>query len=150
MLIYDDGRPFAQGACRCTIGPVSGSGSSSRIILRVLVEGIADKAVVDTGGVYLVCSQEISESLRSSLRDGLVPAAVSIRGRSITGMLHRLKLSLLAGKGQGESLDLDVTALLPDAESGYNLPTMLGLTGCLERVRFAVDPVIDTFHFGPI
>lgn len=55
---------------------------------------------------------------------------------------------LLADEGQGESLTLDVTAFLPDDR--WNLPNMLGLTGCLERIRFAVDPANDLFYFGAI
>jgi hypothetical protein len=149
MLKYDDGRPFAQGTCQCTIGTL-GRSRSTRLILNVLVEGIKDKAVIDTGGVYLVCSREISEYLRSSLPDQLVPAEVNIRGAGIKGTLYRLTLSLLADKGQGESLDLDVTALLPEPDSAYDLPTMLGLMGCLEFLRFALDPSDGTFHFGAI
>lgn len=149
MLIYSDGRPFAQGACHCTIGRL-GRSSSNRIILDVLVGGITDEAVVDTGGVYLVCRREISDYLRSSLVDELGPEEIGIRGQNIKGMLCRLTLSLLADKGQGESLDLDVTALLPEPDSPYDLPTVLGLTGCLEFLRFALDPSDNTFHFGAI
>src|SRR5207249_4481430 len=34
-------------------------------------------------------------------------------------------------------------------ESGPDLPSILGLHGCLERARFAFDPATDTFYFGP-
>jgi hypothetical protein len=149
MLSYSDGRPFTQGACHCTIGPMSGSGLN-RIMLDILVEGIREKAVVDTGGAYLVCSRDISAYLRPLLVDALGPGEIGVRGRTIGGTLYRLTLSLLADRGQGENLDFSVTALLPEPETHYGLPTILGLVGCLERLRFAVDPSDETFHFGAI
>ena len=37
-----------------------------------------------------------------------------------------------------------------DAEERWGeLPSFLGLMGCLERMRFAVDPLDNTFYFGP-
>jgi len=29
-------------------------------------------------------------------------------------------------------------------------PSFLGLTGFLERIKFAADPNTDTFYFGPL
>jgi hypothetical protein len=149
VLSYSDGRTFAQGACHCTIDPWSGPGLN-RIILDVLVEGILGKAVVDTGGAFLVLSQPIADFLRPRLVDALGPGKIGVRGQTIEGTLYRLRLGLLAAQGQGENLDIEVTALLPEPQNAYDLPTILGLAGCLERLRFAVDPGDDTFHFGAI
>ena len=68
---------------------------------------------------------------------------------SIRGTLHRLTLTLLAE--EGADLQLDVTAFVPDAgyENVPDLPSILDLHSCLERVRFACDPATDTFYFGP-
>lgn len=148
MLQFRDGRIFAQGACCCSLGPITGSGPSSRISLRVQVEQIETDAVVDTGGIYLVCSRDIAEFLRPFLSAGVGHDTIRVRGEKVPGVLYPVRLSLLADDGCGESLDLDVTAFVPDSGAPYDLPTMLGLTGCLERLRFAVDPTDDTFFFG--
>jgi hypothetical protein len=67
----------------------------------------------------------------------------------VRGTLHRLTLTLLAE--EGEDVQIDTTAFVPDTsyEGVPALPSILGLHGCLERVRFACDPHTDTFYFGP-
>jgi hypothetical protein len=150
MLQYSDGRAFAQGACHCSFRPLA-SGAANRILVRVQVEQIEEEAAVDTGGVYLVCSQTVAGFLRTSLGDYPIGRdTVRVRGLAVEGTLHRVRLSLLAEAGRGESLDLEVTAFLPFPDAPYALPTMLGLTGCLECLRFAVDPASDMFYFGPL
>ncbi|PKO21984.1 MAG: hypothetical protein CVU38_11935 [Chloroflexi bacterium HGW-Chloroflexi-1] len=74
-----------------------------------------------------------------------------IRSVLISGWLHHLRLIFPAVRGN--DLLLDATAFVPDA--GYaevwgTLPSFLGMQGCLDRLRFAVDPVTDTFYFGPL
>ncbi|MBN1484372.1 MAG: hypothetical protein JXA37_06580 [Chloroflexia bacterium] len=75
---------------------------------------------------------------------------MGIRDRTYQGELHRLSLVLKAQ--DGESVALEVTAFLPRLRPGetWNLPPFLGLRGCLERLRFAVDPASDTFYFGAL
>jgi hypothetical protein len=66
------------------------------------------------------------------------------------GRLYRLTLTLLAD--QGEDVMIQTTAFVPEpeeAEHWGDLPCLLGLYGCLERVRFAVDPRAELFYFGP-
>jgi len=152
MLTFQDGRLFAQGACSCVIGPLTSSGRDNRITVKIIIESIEEKAVVDTGGVYLVCSAQVSDFLRGLLTDELQRATINIRGGSIKGGLHRLNVTLEADDERGRSLDLEVTAFLPDPGSiPPDLPTILGLHGCLEHIRFAVDPwPQSTFYFGSI
>ncbi len=40
---------------------------------------------------------------------------------------------------------------VPEAsyEGISEMPSILGWHGCLDRLRFGVDPVTDTFYFGP-
>ena len=74
-----------------------------------------------------------------------------VRGIVMGGHLYRLTLRLLADRG--ESLSVDATAFVLDAEfeeSWGALPSFIGLSGCLERLRFAVDPATETFFFGPL
>jgi hypothetical protein len=74
-----------------------------------------------------------------------------VRGVWMDGSLHRLNLRFPAT--QGDSLSVDVTAFVPDPELEQvwdEMPSFIGLNGCLERLRFAVDPATDTFYFGPL
>ena len=72
-----------------------------------------------------------------------------IRGLRISGSLYRLTLSFPAF--WGEALDVDATVFVPSAQNAVDwgdLPSFIGLTGCLERMRFAVDPASEMFFFG--
>jgi len=56
-------------------------------------------------------------------------------------------MKLLADVGQ--HLELQATVFVPDAEELWgDFPSFIGLSGFLERIRFAVDPLTDTFYFG--
>ncbi len=76
--------------------------------------------------------------------------AILLRGVLVQGRLYRLPLTLLAT--QGADTTIEATAFVPEpaeAEHWGDLPCLLGLYGCLERVRFAVDPSTEQFYFGP-
>ena len=67
----------------------------------------------------------------------------------VYGRLYRLTLTLLAD--EGEDVTIQTTAFVPEpeeAEHWGDLPCILGLYGCLERARFAVDPRTEQFYFG--
>ena len=78
------------------------------------------------------------------------PRALLFRGVLVHGRLYRLTLTLLAQAG--DDVVLQATAFVPEPqeeESRGDLPSILGFYGCLERVRFAIDPRTETFFFGP-
>jgi hypothetical protein len=106
--------------------------------------------MVDTGGLYFFCMPSIARALHLDAGQALGAQTILFRDERVRGTLHRLTLTLLAE--EGEDMQLDVTAFVPDAsyEGVPELPSILGLHGCLERVRFAFDPATDTFYFGPI
>jgi len=91
----------------------------------------------------------IARALHLDAGQALGAQTILFRDERVRGTLHRLTLTLLAE--EGGDLQLDVTAFVPDVsyEGVPELPSILGLHGCLERVRFAFDPVTDTFYFGP-
>ena len=106
---------------------------------------VADVAALDTGAPFCVLQPELGDRLGS---DGEVTRQL-IRGAWRTGRLVRAPLTLLADDG-GElvdALELEATVFLLDEEV-FDLPTVLGLNGFLERLRWAVDPVAETFYFG--
>ena len=107
-------------------------------------------AFVDTGGVYLICSPEIADSLALSPDEGLAAPRMLFRGAYLAGMLHRVDLTIPAT--HGETLTVEATAFVPEQTTTdwQSFPCVLGLQGCLERLRFAVDPVNDTIFFGAL
>ena len=147
LLRFQDGRPFAQGACNYLYRPVPREETTPRIIVQVQVEGIETQAIVDIGGVYLVCEPQIAGLLKLKPADALRTDKLTIRGFTYSGHIHRVSLTLLAQEGQ--SIRLEATAFVPHFPQ-WNLPSFMGLSGCLERLRFAVDPDTDTFYFGAL
>lgn len=148
-LRYADGTPFAVGSVACACRPVRESESLTRLFVEVSFPGDVDvEAVVDTGGPYLIVPPEVAN------RQGLVPsgadlrAGIVVRGVSVRGHLHRLPLTFRAD--QGENVTINATAFVPElwGDEEWTLPLYLGWQGCLERLRFGVDPFTERFYFG--
>jgi hypothetical protein len=151
LLKFEDGRPFAQGASTYLYRPATQWETTDRVHVAVRIEHIPTQAVVDTGAVYLVCDPEIADLLDLDPASGWeVDRPLLIRGYRVSGTLHRLHLTLLAE--EGEPLTLEVPAFVPCLQPNelWNLPYFMGLFGCLECIRFAVDPTTKTFYFGAI
>jgi hypothetical protein len=150
LLKFEDGRPFAQGASTYLDHLAAEPGTTPRVIVPVQIEHILTEAVIDTGGAYLICDPEIADllDLDPSSEDEVPP--LHIRGLTFSGTLHRLNLTLLAE--EGKSLKLKVATFVPrlHPNESWGLPHIMGLNGCLEWIRFAVDPTTDTFYFGAI
>jgi hypothetical protein len=154
LLRFEDGRPFSQGACKYRDRPATELETTPRIFIIVKIEGLPTETAVDTGGVYLLCNPEIAEKLHLDPASGFATDSLMIPrlGLRVAGTLHRLSLTFLAE--EGKSLRLEATAFVPRLQLNKNklrkLPSFMGLMGCLERIRFAVDPTTNTFYFGPI
>jgi hypothetical protein len=106
--------------------------------------------VIDTGGAYLILGPEIAKDL------GLGPNAMvhrdqlMIRGVACIGTVHRVPITLPASAG--DPLAFEATAFVPELEHGetWPLPSYLGWQGCLDRIRFAVDPADEVVYFGAV
>jgi hypothetical protein len=148
LLQFTDGQPFAQGCCGFLYRPATERDTTPRIILTVQISGIETQTALDTGGVYLVCDPEIADLLNLDPSSGVGTDTLGIREWKGSGTLYRLPLMLVSDEGRG--LELEVTAFVPSLQPGetWRLPSYMGLSGCLERLRFAVDPATDTFYFG--
>jgi hypothetical protein len=150
-LAFPTGEPFARGVTGYDYRPATAHETTPRLVLEVAIEGILAEAVVDTGGVYLVCHPDIARRLSLTPAEALSGVqGILLRGTVVHGRLYRLTLTLLAD--QGEDVMIQTTAFVPEpeeAEHWGDLPCLLGLYGCLERVRFAVDPRAEHFYFGP-
>lgn len=146
MLTFSTGETFATGVMDYGYRPYSDDDMAARIVLTVLVEGNLTNVILDTGAPYLICSPSLARQL------GLNPAAalsrheMLIRGYRVRGGLHRLSLTFSAT--DGESLTFEVVSFIPDFSEQFEFPTFIGLLGCLEWIRFAIDPSSNRFYFG--
>jgi hypothetical protein len=149
-LYFADGQEFATGAIVYAYHPASAWETTPRIIVDILIGGLRTSAFVDTGGIYLICSPSIASSLQFHPDDRLFTSRLLIRGQWLHGSLYRMPLTFPASTGY--SLTIDTLAFLPDAGDSWfaDVPCILGMQGCLERLRFAIDPSYDTFYFGAL
>jgi hypothetical protein len=75
---------------------------------------------------------------------GLGTQWLSSRLGTFEGTIDRLQLTFRGFNG--ESMIIDATWLIIEDWPG---PTVLGWKGCLERMRFAVEPMDNWFYFAP-
>lgn len=146
MLTFSTGETFATGAMIYGYHPYSDGDLSARIILPILVEGNLTNAILDTGAPYLICSPSLARQLGLDPETALSHHQMLIRGYRVRGSLHRLSLTLLATGG--DSLAFEAISFIPDLNENFEFPTFVGLLGCLEWIRFAIDPSTYTFYFG--
>lgn len=148
-LLFPNGDNFATGSLPYDYRPATESETTNRIVLAVEIEGVPTEAVVDTGAPYVICSPRVARRAGFTPNDTFERTTMLVRGMRLEGGFLRLTIRLLAK--EGETLDVDATAFLPDVEEYWgDFPSFLGLTGFLERIRFAVDPNTDTFYFGQL
>ena len=147
LLQLSTGEPFATGAAAYAYVPASEREETPRITLDVLIGNLRTSAFVDTGGVYLICSPQIAAALNLDPVDGLRVPNLIFRGAQLPGVLHRIPLTILAS--QGETITLEATAFVPGSINEWSdFPCILGIYLCLDRLRFAVDPINEVFYFG--
>jgi predicted aspartyl protease len=119
-----------------------------RLFVHVRLAGERMPAVVDTGGAYIILNPDFASAVGLTPTSSLGVERIQIRGITCHGTVHRVPLTFLAVSG--DSLSIEATAFVPELEPGerWPLPGYLGLQGCLDRLRFAVDPVAERFYFG--
>ncbi len=148
MLQFADGTPFSHGASRYLYQPAVEGEESLRIFVPIRIGEQRTIAALDTGGAYFVCDPELAAGMGLDAATALMTRGLRVRGMRYEGALHRESLTLVAEKGQ--SVPIEVTVFVPHLTPGqeWHLPSFLGLHGCLERLRFAVDPGAEMFYFG--
>jgi hypothetical protein len=149
MLInFTNGQAFATGAVAYRV-PQEGS-DASRITIGIEIEENLTEAIIDTGAPYVVCSPDLSKLLNPDPAKLMYAQKLRIRGTWVEGNVYRINISFLAD--EGEALMIEAPAFIPDPNQEFNeefIPrSFLGLHGCLESVKFGIDPLTDTFYFG--
>jgi len=150
-LTFPDGGRFATGITPYQYRPATAYETTPRLLLEVEIDGIQAEAVMDTGGIYLICSPRIDQLFHLETAEAISGVqSILLRGVFVQGRLYRLSLTILAE--EGEDATIETTAFVPEpeeAEPWGDLPGFLGLYSCLERAHFAVDPRTERFYFGP-
>jgi hypothetical protein len=118
----------------------------ARIYVPFRVQGIDVRLVglLDTGGHFCILSSAVASQIGAVLNDGEEETRLLTAQGLISGKLYRHTIELLAE--EGDNLELEATIFVsPD----WQRPSILGYTGFLDRMRFAVDPWENRFYFGP-
>jgi len=151
-LHFRDGRAFATGCARYRSRTPTERDTAPKPHVKVQIDDLREEALLDTGAAYLICPPRVANLLTVSDADVLEEVTIVIRGSPVVGKLHRFSLTLIAEEGEG--LTIDVTAFIPDERReerwASDLPCFLGWQGCLDRLRFALDPLTEKFYFGPV
>ncbi len=119
----------------------------ARIYVPFRPQGIAIRLVglLDTGGHFCILSPDVVEMVGDVLGGSDEEASLLTSQGRLVGGLYRHGIELLAE--EGENLELEATVFVsPD----WRGPSVLGYTGVLDRVRFAVDPRANRFYFGSL
>lgn len=142
------GVPFATGEASWTAAYALDGDRLTRLFVQVKIEDQPASAVVDTGGAYLIVDPEVAANLRLERDRAIDRDRVVIRGLACNGDVHRVLVTFLATAG--EPLSFEATAFVPELADGetWPLPSYLGWQGCLDRIRFAIDPVDEVVYFG--
>jgi hypothetical protein len=152
MLQFSDGETFAVGAIKYIYAPATDNETTNRIKLPITFEiekSVEVLAVLDTGAPYPILDPAFAKAIGFSSELALDRISMRIRGMNLEGSLIRLNITLEAE--QGRNLTVDATTFVPDSEFAWgNFPCFIGLSGFLERIRFAIDPNTDTFYFGSL
>jgi hypothetical protein len=149
MLFFSDGEPFATGSIECELRPFEQE-DNNRIFIPVAILEQETNAVLDTGGIYCILHPAIAELTEISQFDSIGNRRIAIRGTSYDGSLYKADLEIYASSGN--NLSQEVTVFVPDCtiEEWGDRPTFLGLSGCMQNIRFAFDPENDKFYFSSL
>ncbi|MEW5986557.1 MAG: hypothetical protein AB1791_07995 [Chloroflexota bacterium] len=150
-MAFSNGEPFATGLADYTYHSPTPRELEPRLILQIAFEGFEAAAILDTGAPYVICAPAVARQVGFAPTGSLGQIRLLVRGASVSGRLYRSTVTFPAILGV--DLSVDATVFVPDPdweESWGDLPSFIGLGGCLERMRFAIDPGSDTFYFGPL
>jgi len=119
---------------------------TAKIYVKIGFEGLDNTvlAQIDTGAAWSVLPPNIFRKLNLPLESGDPALLQTWLGRR-QGRLVRVPFTFLAD--EGEPLRTEGTFFVsPDWPEGL---TFLGYSGLLDSIRFALDPQVNDFYFGP-
>jgi hypothetical protein len=120
------------------------------MVIEVTLDGyLSVRAIIDTGAPYCVLAPIFADDLRVHERFAHVGRHdLHVRGSWYPGYLYRIPATLRPF--QGADITVEATFFVPQLRESEDWlhPNFLGLSGFLERIRFAVDPQFNYFYFG--
>jgi hypothetical protein len=102
-------------------------------------------ALLDTGSQWCILPASIAAELGFDSQSDSLEAMLSTRFGTLQGRLVRNPVRFPAHVG--EAIEVDTTWFVSEDWPG---PAVIGWKGCLERIRFALDPTDDSFYFGDL
>ena len=144
MLNFTDGTSFTTGRAKYLDQGSQADEGSAKVFVRIEPQGLGGPllAQLDTGAPWSVLNAELAEALGLLGGDG-EQVTINTRDGAFDGRLEEAILTILAEDGQ--SIAVDATVFVSHEWRGQ---TFLGYMGLLERIRFALDPHVNDFHFG--
>lgn len=100
-------------------------------------------ALLDTASEWCVLPHDLAMELGVELERLPFTSSLHTRFGLLTGTLGRVTIRFDAV--EGDSLAVDATCFASEEWPG---PMVVGWKGCLERMRFGLDPGDDSFYFG--
>lgn len=138
---------FACGRSKFLDFLITAKEPTPKIFVRICLEGQYHSSLyaqVDTGAAWSVLDPDIAAAFGLLHHPG-EPAILSSRLGILKGTKVRVPVRFLAD--DGEPIDIEGTFFVsPDLPRGR---TFLGYSGLLEFIRFALDPQVNYFYFGP-
>jgi hypothetical protein len=119
---------------------------TAKIYVRIKLPGLERTvfAQLDTGAAWSILSPDLARNLNIPLESGDPVVMHTWLGRR-KGTLVRIPFIIAADEGE-PLLSEGTFFLTPDWPENL---TFLGYTGLLDSIRFAVDPQVNDFFFGP-
>lgn len=147
MTALDPDYAFATGIAQFADAYPGLDESLPRIYIEFRPHGVGSEmafpALLDTGGHYCVLSREAAEAADGLLTTNLGQMTLQTARGRIRGDLYLLRIEIFAAIG--EDLDLEVVALV---SADWRAPNVIGYSGALDRIRFAIDPQANRFLFA--
>jgi hypothetical protein len=101
-------------------------------------------ALLDTASQWCVLPPPLARELGCDL-EAARDVRLHTRHGVLSGELRRFRILFVAE--EGESVEVDATWFVSPDWTG---PIVIGWKGCLERLRFALDPGEDNFYFAQL
>lgn len=126
--------------------PTGNADDQVRIYIRVRTPPLQEEIVaqLDTGAPWLILEPEVVNAVGLAGGGGL-PVSLRTREGLMHGRLERTALILVAD--EGHSVEIEATVFVCDTWPKGNF---VGYAGVLERLRFGIDSVTNSFFFGPV
>lgn len=144
MLRWRDGSTFATGRSSYLDADPRHPSETARIHVRVAFDGVSVLALLDTGAAWTMLNAEVATAAGLLDQDDDSPKiSISTRIGRIKGSLVRTTTTLVAE--DGDSVEFDSTVFV---SREWFQQSVIGYSGLLERIRFAIDPGSNSFIFG--